>query len=75
MGCSLPQAENLTSYCTGLGSNHALQGSCALSHKWKAGASESTLADRRLFSSAIHSTPQHCQVQGLGEALTAQHGG
>jgi hypothetical protein len=25
--------------------------------------------------SEIHSTPQHCQVQGLGEALRAQHGG
>lgn len=25
--------------------------------------------------SEIHSTPQHCQVQGLGEVLTAQHDG
>lgn len=30
MGCSLPQAENLPIYCTGLGSKHALQGSGAL---------------------------------------------
>lgn len=30
---------------------------------------------RACFFSEIHSTPQHSQVQGLGEALGAQHGG
>lgn len=78
MGCSLPQAENLPIYCTGLGSKHALQGSGALINGRQGQASRLLWVEGLLFFfffSEIHSTPQQAQVQGLQEAPEAQHGG